>query len=212
MVPLPLPRPPIDCDELHPTIVTETGTWFRVTGFDPCAYPPGGSALGRFDCPEDLDAAIHPAHYGVWYGADSELGAVCEKFGERYGLVTRALRTGKAVWPVVPTRILNLVDLRPPAVTGIYRPSPGIHLDLRLSGTEDYDLTQAWSACFHRCCPDIDGVLYRSRMGGGSSIALFEALVGLSVVDPLSAVDLDSATSEPLWQAFEEATRVPVEA
>jgi hypothetical protein len=203
-----LPEPPLDCEELHPRVRDCRQAWFRATSHDPADCPPGERALHRFDCPLDL-GPNHPTHYGVWYGSQTDLGAIIEKFGDAYGEITSAMRAEQRLTPMRPTRVLRLLDLRPPAVNGLYRSQSAQALDLNLSATRHYWITQEWSACLHRCVPEADGLLYVARIGGGDSVALFGGRRWTLRPTP-GAVDLEDPEAEQLWAQFEDATRVPV--
>lgn len=208
----PLPWPPDNCAGLVLVpISTATlsgddglGPWFRIfkaPGRVEDARP-GGDPLWRFDCPVG-----HTPPFGVWYGSRSEVGALLEVFGDSEGrFVTPDQRAGRMLGSIRTTRSLNLLDVRAPGVLRILGTPP--RLDARFESCADYDLTQAWSAAFHRCTtPDtLDGLLYRGRKAGDTCIALFHDRVA-PILKQLSApVSVDDSSLASARAVFTQHT------
>lgn len=92
-------------------------------------------------------------------------------------------------------RDLALVDLRAPAVIGLFEGIP--KLDARLGDGDDYRLSQAWAARIHDCAPQAHGLLYRGRKAGENCVALFGDRIGGSLVPAEVPADID----DPRWAA-----------
>jgi len=122
-----------------------------------------------------------------------------EKFVDDRRLITPLERKGVLLGPVTATLDLHLVDLRAPAVTGLFRGSP--KLDGRLGGGGDYDKSQAWGARIHDCAPDAHGLLYHARKAGEDCVALYGDRVGRLLVPSDDPVDID----DPGWAIDRDA-------
>lgn len=104
------------------------------------------------------------------------------------------------------TRSLKLLDVGAPAVLGILATAP--RLDARFESCADYDLTQAWSAAFHRCTTPstVDGLLYRGRLAGDACIALFHDRVAPILRGASAPVSVDHPSLAACRAAFTNYT------
>lgn len=116
----------------------------------------------------------HPAprgehsDYGIWYGASGPRGGLAEAFQS-----TRVIdrhRGDPYLTGVRFTRPLRLLD-----VSGI----DGAAWVTRVGGNHSLDSishgrSQHWARTIHRAYDKIDGILYRARFAGGTSVAVFE--------------------------------------
>jgi hypothetical protein len=211
-----LPWPPKDCGDLFleplatdqlPPELRAGQIWMRCADRrTPLAnvYPRSRPRF-RFDCPVRLDGS---PRFQVWYGARTELGALCEVFIERkVREVSLPQRQSRHIGPVAWTRELRLLDLRAPRVVGVdERRDPG--LDGGLANHHHYRLTRDWADAFHRCGDRLDGLLYVGRKSGDLAVALFEDRCGSALAAAGPALDLDDPVLDDVWQAFETLTRI----
>ncbi|MFF0818317.1 RES family NAD+ phosphorylase [Rhodococcus sp. NPDC003318] len=142
---------------VHRTTGGHTLPWNGLRAFGP---------ILRFDH-HPLPRGEHPG-YGIWYGASRPRGALAEAFQT--------------------TRVIDR-HYGDPFLTGIRFTRPLRLLDVagcgggtwvtRVGGNHALDSaphrrSQHWARTIHRAHPDIDGILYRGRFAGGTSIATFE--------------------------------------
>jgi hypothetical protein len=166
--------------------------------------PGGGVALGRFDCPLDL-GGLHSSHFGVWYGATTDIGALCEYFVGKARVVTLQMRR---------TTFLGRVDMRGPVIDlrnraplSIYPSDP---IDNRIGNQAHYSVCQSWSAALHACGGlSVAGLQYTGRRGGEFCVALYEHTVPTLVVR-LANTSLADPMLDALWVEFEDVTGIAV--
>lgn len=120
----------------------------------------------RFDH-HPVPRGIHP-DYGIWYGASTPRGALAEVF--QSARVIDRHRGEPYLTGFTFTRTLRLLD-----VSGI----GGGTWATRVGGNHSLDSVshgraQHWARTIHRAHPDLDGIVYRGRFAGSTSIALFE--------------------------------------
>ncbi|HLX33809.1 MAG TPA: RES family NAD+ phosphorylase [Candidatus Limnocylindrales bacterium] len=145
-----------------------------------------GAARYRYDDPA--------SEFQTWYGSRTSEGAFYEVYagwteGDHEPTVISELQRRRRVsGRVAIDDDLELIDLRGPAVNGVFR-----GLDDRLGTAEEYSLTQRWARRIFECAPRVGGVVYRSRLGGesGPNVAVFlpRGAAALQPLEPGDSVD-----------------------
>jgi hypothetical protein len=125
----------------------------------------GRTQNGRFDAPD--------ATYGVCYLGTTLACCLLEVFSPQiqrtdsgHFLSLSQLR-GYMVVNAHVVRPLRLAKLSDDGLATI-------GIDLRVTGGDDYNLSQRWSAAIHSHADNVDGILYPSRRDQRYSVALFE--------------------------------------
>lgn len=123
-------------------------------------------ALLRFDH-HPLMRGEHP-DYGIWYGASSPRGALAEVFQS-----SRVIDRDRGAPYLTATRFTRPVRLLD--VSGI----GGGAWATRVGGNHSLDAahhgrSQHWARTIHRAHQNLDGIIYRGRFAGETSLALFE--------------------------------------
>ncbi|MCK8674663.1 MULTISPECIES: RES family NAD+ phosphorylase [Rhodococcus] len=152
----------------------------------------------RFD-QHPLPRGDHPG-YGVRYGASSPQGALAEAF--QSARVIDRHRGDPYLTGVRFTRVLQLLD-----VSGIGGGAWATRVgDNHALDSAPHRLSQHWARTIHRAHTDLDGIIYRGRFAGSTSVAVVERasdafpqrpVLSLPLSHPGLADAVDTAAHKP---------------